>query len=258
MKRISLIKLITLLVILFSGTCLISSCKKEGRPSSTDAPNTIAGTRAEAGMNKAEKGAPLKVDLQHFYGHIEDANMTMPTGDATALYSKNGGQHLPIMTPYGTHQVTLGEFNRVSGWANLKCINAGTHVVMHLKGLIPNGVYTIWTLTYKYPGFDGVSIPVNRIGFGALGAIEGSQNSNAFTASEDGTASLSVIRPGGKLLTDGSVNPHPDYVVPNCLGEVYETHLALAYHLNNTAAAPGPPSTWIVQGFFRIWGSQLQ
>jgi hypothetical protein len=241
-------------VIMIAALLSLTSCQKQIQPSAAD------NSSVQAMSNNSSNGvmeAPLKVDLQHVYVHIEDADGNMPEGDATPLYNKNGGQHVPIMTPDGEHQVTLGEYNMMSGWADVKCVNAGTHVVMHLKGLIPNGVYTIWTLTYQYPGFNGVSIPVNRIGFGALGAIEGSANSNAFTANEEGNASISVMRPEGKLLTDGSVNPHPDYVVPNCLGDVFETHLALAYHLNNTAAAPGPPPTWVVQGFFQIWGSQL-
>jgi hypothetical protein len=204
----------------------------------------------------AGKPAPLKVDLLHFPDQLEDENGNIPEGDDTPLYNKNGGQHAPIMTPEGDHQVTLGEFNMISGWATVKCINEGTHVVMHLTGLIPNGVYTIWTVPFQFPGYDGTF--VNRIGFGALGSIEGSANSNSFMADSEGEASISVIRPTGNLLTDGSVNPHPDYIVPNCLGDVYETHLALAYHLDNIASAPGARPTWVVQGFFQFWGSQLQ
>ena len=239
--------------VMIASLLWLSSCQKEVQSS----PAITSDAMKSNNSSGDAMGAPLKVDLQHFYAHIEDAMGNIPAGDATVLFNKNGGQHLPVMTPDGDHQVTLGEFNMISGYAEIKCVNAGTHVVMHLKGLIPNGVYTIWTVAYQYPGFNGVSIPVNRIGFGALGNIDGSPNSNAFIASDAGTASISVIRPAGKLATDGSVNPHPNYVVPNCLGDVYETHLALAYHLNNTAAAPGPPPTWIVQGFFQMWGSQL-
>jgi hypothetical protein len=255
MKQISLSRLATFLLVVVSGSFFISSCKKENQSTSKENSNATM-LNAQAKMND-EDGAPLTLELQHFTMHYEDANGNMPTGDATPLYSKNGGQHIPIMTPDGQHQVTLGEYNMISGTASIKCINAGTHVVMHLKGLIPNGVYTIWTVVYQAPGFNGVSIPVNRIGFGALGEIEGDRNSNAFTADADGNASISVIRPAGHLGSDGSVNPHPNYMVPNCLGDTYETHLALAYHLNNIPAAPGPPTTWVVQGFFRFFGSQL-
>jgi hypothetical protein len=245
----------SLLMLLAVVTAVIfNSCSNEGVA-------LIENQNLDSSANlMAGKPAPLKVDLLHFSSHIEDADFQSPMGDATPLYNRNGGQHVPIMTPDGEHQVTLGEFKMISGWANVKCINAGTHVVMHLKGLIPNGVYTIWTVVFKSPGFDGVSIPNNRIGFGALGTIDGGPNSNAFMADSDGNASISVIRPTGTLLTagPGSPNPHPDYVVPNCLADAYETHLALAYHLDNQASAPGAPPTWAVQGFFQFWGSQLQ
>ncbi len=204
---------------------------------------------------KASKSAPVTADLLHFASHLEDENFNMPVGDNTPLYNKNGGQHVPIMTPDGNHQVTLGEFKMVSGSATVKCINSGTHVVMHLKGLIPNGVYTIWTVTFSSPGWNGNN--ANRTGFGALGEIEGSRNSNSFRANDQGNASISVIRPEGNLITDGSVNPHPGYVIPNCMGDVFETHLAIAYHLDNKASAPGAPPTWAVQGFFQLFGSQF-
>ncbi len=202
------------------------------------------------------KGAPLNVNLSPFNGQLEDADGNMPVDDATLLYNKNGGQHVPIMTPDGLHQVTYGEFKMASGMAKIKCINAGTHVVMQLKGLIPHGVYSLWTLIFEAPGFDGTMN--NRIGFGALGAIEGNKNSNSFIADDEGNASISIIRAAGKLEVDGSVNPEPDYEgVPNCLSEEFETHLALAYHLNNIAAGPGAPPTWVVQGAFIFFGSQL-
>ena len=240
-------------VVMIASLLWLSSCQKELRPLPASTSDAV---KSNKNLNAA-RNAPFKVDLQHVYMHIEDANGNMPAGDATVLFNKNGGQHLPVMTPDGDHQLTLGEFNKMAGYATIKCVDKGTHVVMHLTGLIPKGIYTIWTLVYVAPGFDGVNVPLNRVGFGALGDIDGGANSNAFTASEAGTASISVMRPAGKLMTDGSVNPHPDYEIPGCFGDVFEVHLALAYHLNNTAAAPGPPPTWIVQGFFQIWGSQL-
>ena len=244
MKRVIFSYVILIAAALFS----VTSCQKSIKPADIASSNAM-GNSGEA------KGAPLRIDVQPYFLQIEDANHQVPTGDATPLYNKNGGQHLPIMTPDGMHQVTLGEFSAISGDASIKCTNMGTHVVMHLKNLIPNGVYTIWTLTFKAPGYDGTF--TNRIGFGALGAIEGDRNTNAFTADENGEASISVMRSAGHLDTDGSVNPHPNYEVPNCLADVFETHLALAYHLNNIPAAPGAPPTWVVQGYYQFWGSQL-
>jgi hypothetical protein len=170
--------------------------------------------------------------------------MMTPVGDNTLLWNKSG--HTPIMAPDG-HQVTLGEFNSVSGYAEIKCINSGTHVVVHLKGLIPNGVYSMWVVTFKSPGFDPTF--ANQIGEGALGAPDGSQN--AFKASPAGTASISAIIPAGPLSEFG--------LVGNCLSSEYEVQLAAAYHLDNLThgATPGEPNTWTIPFAFPFHGSQL-
>jgi hypothetical protein len=43
-------------------------------------------------------------------------------------------------------------------------------------------------------------------------------------------------------------------LVPNCLGEVFETHLAAAYHSDNLThdGSPGDPSTWVVNLLFHF------
>ena len=231
MKRItSLMSTVTMIAVL---TIVISftSCKKESQALNSSNSSSLS----------EQQTAPLNVDLVHVALHIEDASMQPPAGDATLLWDNRG--HTPIMAPDG-HQVTLDEFNRVSGYAEVKCINTGTHVVIHMKGLIPNGVYTIWVLTFKSPGFDGTF--VNLIGNGALGPVDGSKN--AFTASSDGTASLSAIMPSESLSLFGSVG--------NCLSSEYEMHLAVAYHSDNLThgGSPGDPSTWVVQFAFPFFG----
>lgn len=60
-----------------------------------------------------------------------------------------------------------------------------------MKGLIPNGIYTMWIFTFKMPGADAFN---NRIGAGAFGAPDGSNNS--FVADADGTTSISIKLPG--------------------------------------------------------------
>jgi hypothetical protein len=44
------------------------------------------------------------------------------------------------------HHVTLGEWVNISGSASAKCINQGTHIVIHLSGLLPKAVYTAWLI----------------------------------------------------------------------------------------------------------------
>lgn len=224
MSAVTMIAVLTIFVSL-------TSCKKENQSLNSGNSSTLSD----------QQTAPLNVDLVHVAIHIEDANKLPPSGDATLLWDNRG--HTPVLAPDG-HQITLGEFNKVSGYAEVKCVDAGTHVVVHMKGLIPNGVYTIWLLTFKSPGFDGTF--VNLIGNGALGAPDGSQN--AFTASSDGTASLSAIMPAESLSLFGSVG--------NCLSSEYEMHLAAAYHSDNLThgGSPGDPATWVVQFAFPFYG----
>jgi len=222
--------MIAVLTIVISFT----SCKKESQSLNSSNSSTLS----------EQQTAPLKVDLMHTTFTIEDANWSTPTGDATLLFDKTG--HTLVTAPDG-HQVTLGEFNKVSGYAEIKCINTGTHVVIHLSGLLPKGVYTIWTVTFKSPGFDWTT--GNVIGVGALGATDGSKNS--FTASADGTASLSAIVPSGSLSAFGSVS--------NCLSSEYQVQLWGAYHMDGLThgATPGDDATWVEQFVFQFMGSQL-
>src|SRR4051794_2178443 len=101
--------------------------------------NLNSGNTSSRNTDNSSSGAPHKIDITHVYLFVEDANMQPPTGDNTLLFDNRG--HTPIMALDG-HQVTLGEYNKASGWADVKCINEGTHTVFHMQGLIPNGVYT--------------------------------------------------------------------------------------------------------------------
>ena len=230
----SAVTMIAVLTIVISFT----SCKKESQALNSSNSSTLS----------EQQTAPLRLDLVHepiFLDlFIEDANMQPAVGDNTLLWDKFG--HVPILAPDG-HQVTLGEFSSTSGYAEVKCVNAGTHVVIHFKDLIPNGVYSIWVATWKSPGFDATL--ANEIGQGALGAPDGSQN--AFTASPAGTASLSVIMPAGSLSQFGTVG--------NCFSSEYELQLAAAYHLDMQAhgATPGDDSTFVIPFIFSLHGSQL-
>jgi len=237
MKKIIFRRSTVSLLAVLTAMLFITSCKKEN-PLNSENSSALS----------EQQAAPLRLDLVHepiFLDlFIEDANMQPAVGDNTLIWDKFG--HVPIPAPDG-HQVTLGEFSRTSGYAEVKCVNAGTHVVIHFKDLIPNGVYSIWVATWKSPGFDATL--ANEIGQGALGAPDGSQN--AFTASPAGTASLSVIMPAGSLSQFGTVG--------NCFSSEYELQLAAAYHLDIQAhgATPGDDSTFVIPFIFSLHGSQL-
>lgn len=169
---------------------------------------------------------------------IEDANSINPvTGSNTPLYTLLG--HNPIIAPDG-HQVTLGEFNAFEGTAQIKCLPAGTQVTLHLSNLIPKGVYTIWTLTFQPPGFDGTlaSLMANLTGLGSLGMDDGS--ANTFVASASGEGHITRIVPAGNLSAFGSIN--------SCaLTDEFEVHFVGAYHIdgNTYGPTPGPDGTFI-------------
>src|SRR5687768_4516166 len=107
----------------------------------------------------ASAGQPLRSDGFVIEDRILDSAGNPPANDNTLIYSKGGDTEvcttpyldLPVLAPDG-HQVTAGEWRAAEGRASVKCSAAGTHVTIHLSGLIPEGVYTIWLVTFKAPG----------------------------------------------------------------------------------------------------------
>lgn len=182
------------------------------------------------------QAAPIaNTAADHVHTFVSDAAGNPAVGDATPLYLRPMFGHAPIMAPDG-HHVTLGEWDAVSGRAVVKCINKGTHTVIHVRGLIPDGVYTIWQLVFKAPGFDGTF--ANLVGVGALGANEGGDN--AFRASASGEGEVSAITRGGPLstLAPGATTK---YDIAACsLQDEFEVHYVGAYHLDGRTYGPVP------------------
>lgn len=179
---------------------------------------------------------------------ISDVNGNPPSGGDTPLYLLPRFGHAPILAPDG-QQVTLGEWEAVQGQARVKCVESGTHTVLHVSGLIPKGVYTIWQLVFKAPGFDGTF--TNLVGVGALGENDGSQN--VLRASETGEGQVSAISPSGPLsaLAPGASD---HYSIAGCaLTGEFEVHYVGAYHLDSRTygPVPGARSTFAEQFGFR-------
>jgi hypothetical protein len=124
------------------------------------------------------------------------------------------GAVVPILTPTG-QPVTMAQWLGVTGTATAKCVQGGTHVTLHLSGLIPNGVYTVWL-------FAGDAV-------GSLGKNDGSEN--VLKVSTSGQADLSVFQPAGPLSVTGSVT--------DCLNSGPFT-LLVAYHLDGRTYGPTP------------------
>jgi hypothetical protein len=160
--------------------------------------------------------------------------------DAPLLNHNRGGQGTapascgPLLAPDG-HQLTLGEYEEASGRAAVKCINAGTHSVLHYSGLIPNGTYSVWLV------LPNPTPPPRLIGGGTLGPVE---PANFFTASEAGEGQLSVITPAKNLSIFGGP-------IGACfLDQPVELHLV--YHADGETHGdvPGPLDAWVVQARF--------
>jgi hypothetical protein len=121
----------------------------------------------------ASAEAPIRNDnLTFFFMHVRDGScsltdpaagmITSTTPANTLLFNSNNNGPItcnPILAPDG-HHLTLGEFTTVKGRASVKCINTGTHSVLHFSGLMPNGVYTAWLILVS---------PSGDVGAGALG-----------------------------------------------------------------------------------------
>lgn len=135
-------------------------------------------------------------------------------------------------------QLTVKEFMQACGSIHVKCtIQQGTGTAMHLNGLIPGGVYSIW-LAKPDP-----SDMTKTLGVGALGKIDGSENH--FTADQNGEADLAAATPGGNLSTFGTI--------ADCwLTDEPIVQVAGVYHIDGKTHGPvnGPDGTYAVQFAF--------
>ena len=157
----------------------------------------------------------------------------------TPLWASRFG--LPALAPDG-HQVTLGEWLRASGRGSAKCVQQGTQVTIHMSGLIPKGVYTIWVVIFDGPfpaENPGKPFPFgNLVGVGALGPDDGSENT--FEASASGEGQISVIMPPGPLSDFGPPFLDQKYDVEGCLLDEFEFHLVGVYHFDGMSYGPVP------------------
>lgn len=217
---------------------VLSSCKKD-----SSSLNPVSGSDVEGKSN--HQSAPLTFTVGTVPLFVEDVNRQPASSDETLLYEVF--THQPVLAPDG-HHVTWGEFSKAGGSASVKCVNKGTHVTLHFTGLIPNGVYTVWVVTFKAPGFEPTF--ANQIGEGSLGAPDGSENQ--FNVSASGTGSISIIMPAQQMSEFGTID--------NCMSSEYEVQIVTAYHMDGRThgQTPGPEGTWTVHSGFGFMGSQLQ
>jgi hypothetical protein len=135
-------------------------------------------------------------------------------------------------------QLTLKEYQQACGSIYVRCtIQHGTRTAMHLNGLIPGGVYTVW-LAKPDP-----ADMTKMLGVGALGKRDGSENH--FTADQNGEADIVGSTPGGDLSTFGRI--------ADCwLTDEPIVQVAGVYHIDGKTHGPatGPDGTYAAQFAF--------
>ena len=174
-------------------------------------------------------------DIVHIPFFVQDASGQAPAAPTSSLFEVR--RHNPVMAPSG-RPVTLAEFNAVEGTAIVQCGAAGTQVTLQLRNLIPNGLYTIWNVVFKAPGFDPSF--ANLTGLGALGSASGTQN--VFRASASGDGAISATTGAGSLSAQGSIGAC-------ALTDEFEWHVVGAYHIDGQSHGPtlGPDGTAVEQ-----------
>jgi hypothetical protein len=180
---------------------------------------------------------------------VVDANGNTPSNPSALLFEGHTPARAPVLAPpYNVdpnqrQQLTLDDFDNVAGTGHIERVAGGTRLTLDVTGLIPNGVYTVWSDFYKAPGLTPDF--ANSIALGAFGATDGSQN--MFIASADGTAHVEGIQPAGPMSIVGEA---PPYVLDPPVAEYYAF---LAYHINGQTyggepAPPGLEQTFVVHG----------
>lgn len=160
-----------------------------------------------------------------------------PTQPSSYVYESR--RETPVKSPDGVH-LTWADFSTVQGTAQVECGANGTFIEVELTGLIPNGVYTLWNVTFNAPGMDPSKEMLNINGMGVVGPADGSEN--GFVASAQGTARISTTTAGGTLSMVGDMG--------HCaLTDEAEWHLVGSYHLDHQTHGPdlGPAGTAVEQ-----------
>lgn len=151
---------------------------------------------------------------------------------------------MPLVAPDG-HTITLAEFERAQGTADVTCTSDGTEVALAFDDLIADGVYSIWVVTFNAP-FDGETEDQIE-GFGAAGKGDGSNNS--FVASSSGKGEITVLTKPGELSVVGAVGA--------CAPEdEVDWALFVIFHMDGMThgPTPGPHETGVTQLLFHAGG----
>ncbi len=97
-----------------------------------------------------------------------------PNNLSDLLFEGHSPAHEPVLAPpYNLapaqrQHLTLNDFDNVAGAGHIERVAGGTRLTLDVSGLIPNGVYSVWSDFYIAPGLTPDF--ANSIAFGAFGA----------------------------------------------------------------------------------------
>lgn len=197
---------------------------------------TATGTAGALRMAESKNIVPV----HHFVrpeGTAEDEPVApMPAGDDLLVERTQG---LPVDDGTDPDAVdgdlgllTWNQFSDIEGRVRLKCLEKGTHVSLHLRGLVPGALYTAWVVVFDDPGFidtrDLRTLGQHLAGFAPLGKNDGSEN--VFRPSATGEAQITAIDRPAPWPNGPAANT--DRESEHCLLDEYELHIIGGYHLD--------------------------
>jgi hypothetical protein len=194
---------------------------------------------AGGGPFPADAGAPAapirNTTIVHVPFFVRGGDGQPPAAASSPLFEVRKSN--PIVAP-GGRRITLAEFNAVEGSASVQCVANGTRVTLRLTHLIPRGVYTIWNIVFKEPGFEPTF--ANVIGLGAIGSSDGT--GNVLRASASGEGAITATTPSGPLSVMGTIGA----CAPS---DQFEWHVVGSYHIDGRSHGPalGPDGTAVEQ-----------
>lgn len=227
---------------------------------------TAIGTAEKPRPDESENVVPVhhfvraEGDSDDPNGPFEDPVSSMPDND-DPLVSRIEGAPVddgtdPAVEDGNLGQLTWGQFKDVEGRIRLKCVEKGTHVSMHLSGLVPKGLYTVWVVAFEKPGFNAEERALgpaleNIVGSAPLGDNDGGEN--VFRASASGEAQVAAIDEPATFTGPAFIEPGTS---ERCLLDHFEVHVIGALHIDGETHGPAPRPYGVEHfGFIAIDGA---
>lgn len=194
-------------------------------PFAATAQNGDVGKRAEmvAFLNVASPDAPNTNGLENLVDEFRNPIQWHTLGSANVplftqlIFGPPTAALTPVLAPDGSH-LTPSQWWQAQGTAKVTCLAQGTRYQFSFRGLVPDGVYTIWHFT--------------PTGAGALASHPPNDVNNVFMASSDGAAEFSVIGTPGPATLGG--------FRPACTLSQAEEFFVVLYHIDGNYCGPFP------------------